>query len=190
MEKRDEVGLLVRGQSKRMDFLGPARPINAAAIVEVDDGVQRRHRAVVHVGRPARHVAQSRGLEGIMQRHRGREQPAAPESSSRALADVVERCVGEGPAAVTGGAVGFAVEQVEAALGGFADRGFVAVDPAVEWRSVDTMVRSKVASANLDFARRDVAFAECRVESVDIAGDRRQPLDQELSPKDSCWRVT
>ena len=30
--------------------------------------------------------------------------------------------------------MGFAVEQVEAALGGLADRAFVALDPTIEWR--------------------------------------------------------
>ena len=59
--------------------LDAARPLDAAAIVEIDHRLKRRHRAVVHVRRAARDVAQRRRLEGVLQLDRGRKQLAAAD---------------------------------------------------------------------------------------------------------------
>src|SRR5579875_30644 len=81
----------------------------------------------------------------MAQFHRGREELAASHVLVFRNADVVERTVGEGPAAVAFVAAPFAIENQKASLGGCIDCILVAIDPAIEW----------------SIGREDRAFVSC-----------------------------
>src|SRR3954453_6990526 len=64
--------------------------------------------------------------------HRLQRQELAPADIVVRQTDVVEAVIGQVPAGMAGRAVALCVEELETALGGFADRLLVASDPAVE----------------------------------------------------------
>jgi len=111
---------------------GERRPRDDAALVVAHHAVEGRERAVVHVGRGAADLAQARRLERVLGRRQAQHRAAAAILARQA--DVVERGVGEGPAAVAIAALGLAGKQVEARDLVGAQRVRVAVDPAVEPR--------------------------------------------------------
>src|SRR5438105_13342786 len=118
-----------------MNIIIPARPIDAAAIVKVDNLHQARYRAIVHIGPAARHVPQGRSLECMLQLYRIWKQPAAAWIAILGDADVMERPIGKSPTTVAYGAVCFAIEQSKTPFCRCANGCFLAMNPSIK-RSV------------------------------------------------------
>src|SRR6185312_16660970 len=121
-------------QTERRNQFRAARPVDAAAIVQLDNRCERCNRTVVHIRPTASDVAQRRRLEGVLQFNRCRKQLSSTDIVTGRGADVMERGVGERPAAVTSSAMRLADEQIEPAFGRGIYGRVVAFDPAVEWR--------------------------------------------------------
>ena len=85
----------------------------------------------MHVWAAALDLTQVGGFEGVLHHRMAWQQHTAPEVAV-GQPDIVETLVREAPAAVTGGALRFAVEQVEPAFGGIRDCRRITVNPGVE----------------------------------------------------------
>ena len=87
----------------------------------------------MHVGRTFNSVPQRRGLEGMLHDFDVGHLLAAADIIV-GQSDVVETVIGEVPAGMAGNVVGFAVKQIEPALGSRCDCFLVAADPFVQRR--------------------------------------------------------
>src|SRR5262249_19292650 len=99
LREGNEVGELVLREAERLHQLGPARTIEAALVVVLHDGIEGRHRAVVHVGGAQPDLAQAGRLERVLHLDDGRQELAAADIRV-GEADVVEAVVGEVPPAM------------------------------------------------------------------------------------------
>jgi hypothetical protein len=134
-QKGNQVGFFLRTQPQlAVDVRRQRRPRNKATAVMLDDGLERRQRPVVHVGRGVHELAQTRRLECPEARCAARHRPAPVIAAAQAY--VVEAIVREAPPHVAQHAAGLADEQAEAAHLRRAQRLGVAVDPGIEprWR--------------------------------------------------------
>src|SRR5262245_19874739 len=118
-----------------------------AVVVEVDDGFERGHAAVVHVRCGARDLAKSRRLEraAILLGSGNAEAPIIGEAAvAPGNASVVKLLVGEVRSHVAGGAIALSAEHLQAELLGGREGRAVAVHVTVNWR-VAGYDRSQVA---------------------------------------------
>ena len=140
-EERDEVGALgVRQRPAAGQVLRQRRPLDHAVLVVAQHVVERRQRAVMHVGRGAADLAQSRRLERVLRGLQPQHRAAAAIVAGQA--DVVEGMVGEGKAAVAFRAAGLAGEQAKARDLAFGQRG---LSPSIH-RSKRVLGDTKVRS--------------------------------------------
>src|SRR5215472_17438353 len=96
LEEDDELLLFLRRQTERPHELRPARPIDAALVVVLDHGLERRDRSVMRVGTALSDLAQTRSLECMLHLF-DRWQELAAADVGVGKTDVVEAEVGEIP---------------------------------------------------------------------------------------------
>src|SRR5262245_59107117 len=130
-EIRDESQTLVRRQSQRANLRIEVRIRLPAAIVELDDRLERRETAIVHIRRRDRDVPQARGLEsaavfGTL----GELEPSG--IAAHAHARVVESVVGEQWTRVAAPAIRLAHEELESPAGTGRQRRAIACAESVE----------------------------------------------------------
>src|SRR5581483_5604950 len=100
VQESHKIGFLLRGEAERFHQVRTARPFDAASIVMLDDLLECRHRAVVHVRAAASDLAQARCLEGVLHLEDARCELPAPDVIA-GQADILEAVVGEIPPLMT-----------------------------------------------------------------------------------------
>src|SRR6266851_7483176 len=100
LQERNNIGLFLSREPKWPHEVGTAWAIDTAMIIVLDDLLECRQRAIVHVWRTARDLAQARRLEGVFHFDDARDELAA-SGVVTGQANILEAIVGEVPAFVT-----------------------------------------------------------------------------------------